>query len=86
MMRNPWAARSRSRMIFGFNRETGLRCNRIGKAGTELFRYGGSSDHGTLIEHDDLEARHRQIGGANKAVVPASDDDNVVHKSHLMNR
>ena len=45
----------------------------------KFFGDGGAADHAAPLQHHDLVPRHRQIGGADEAVVPASDDDGVVH-------
>jgi len=42
----------------------------IGKAGAEFLGDGGGADGRPLIEHHDLQPRHRQAGGAYQAVVP----------------
>ena len=52
--------------------------DRVAKTGMEFFRHRGAADHRTALEHDDAEPRHRQIGGADEAVVPAADDRCVV--------
>ena len=48
------------------------------KAGENLLRYRGSAEHMAPFEHDDLEARARQIGGGDQAIVPAADHHGVV--------
>ncbi len=53
--------------------------NRVAKAGVEFLRDGGAADHRPPLEHGDIEARHRQVGGTGEAIVPAADDRHVVH-------
>src|SRR5580704_16538328 len=64
---------------FWVQKRNSVRCDRITKAGAELFRNRGASGDGALIEHQYLETGHRQIGGANKTVVATTDDDHIVH-------
>ena len=53
--------------------------DRIAEARMKLFRDRGAADDMTPLQHDDFQPGHRQIGGADEAVVPATDDDRVVH-------
>ena len=55
--------------------------DRIAEARMEFFRHRGAADDGTPLQHHDLQPGHRQIGGAGQAVVPAADDDGVMHDS-----
>ncbi len=53
--------------------------DRIAEARMKLLGDRCAADDAAPFQHDDLEPGHRQIGGADEAVVPASDDDRVVH-------
>ena len=52
--------------------------DRIAEARMKLLGDGRAADDAAPLQHHDLEPGHRQIGGADEAVVPAADDDRVV--------
>ena len=56
-----------------------VRGDGIGESRTEFLRHRRASDDVTLFQHDDTKTGHGQIGRANKSVVPAADDDYIVH-------
>ncbi len=54
--------------------------DRIAKSRMKFFRDRRAADDAAPLQHHDLAPGHRQIGGADEAVVPAPDDDRVMHK------
>ena len=48
------------------------------EAGNDLFGASRAADDVTALQHQDLLAGAREIGGVDQAVVPAADDDGVV--------
>ena len=46
----------------------------------------GAADHAAALEHAHAEARRREIGGADEAVVAAADDDGVEAARHARDR
>lgn len=49
----------------------------VPKTRMKLFRHGRAAGHVPSLEHRDLEPGAREVVGADEAVVPASDDENV---------
>ena len=55
--------------------------DRIAKAGVKFLGDRRAADLRPALEHRDLEAGHGEIGGGDKAVVAAADDDDVRHQA-----
>src|SRR5689334_5306501 len=56
--------------------------DREAEAGEDLLGHRGAAEHMAPLEHEDLLARAREIGGVNEPVVPAADHDDVVARAH----
>src|SRR5215218_600776 len=52
----------------------------------KLFRDCSTPDDATPLQNNDFLPGHRQIGGTHQTVVPATDDDRVVHQDSLERR
>jgi hypothetical protein len=63
---------------FGVQQRDGIARGRIPETRREFLGNRGSAYDAAPFEHEHLEARARAIEGADEAVVPASDDDDVV--------
>jgi hypothetical protein len=44
----------------------------------ELLRHGGATGHMSSLEDGDLQSGARKVIGTDQAIVPASDDENVL--------
>ena len=53
--------------------------DRVAEARMKFLGDGRAADDAAPLQHRHLQAGHRQIGGADEAVVPAADDDGVIH-------
>ena len=54
--------------------------DRIAETGVKFFRHGGAASHVAPLQHHHLQSGHRQIGGTDETVVPATYDNGIVHK------
>ena len=53
-------------------------------AGPQLLGHAGAADEVAALEHLHVEARARQVGGGDQAVVAGADDDRVAHHRQAM--
>ena len=61
-----------------------VRANRKLEAGKDFFRDGRAAEYVTALEHQNLLAGARKIGGVDQTVVAAANDDDVVLIIHLL--
>ena len=55
-----------------------VRADRELEAGKDFFGDGGAAEHVAPLEHEDLPARAREVGGGGQPVVASADDDGVI--------
>ena len=78
---SPWRARSRSRDDLRAQQRERVGARRGAHAGPQLLGHARAADDVAPLEHLDVEAGAREVGGGDQAVVAGADDDRVAHRA-----